>query len=294
VIRTQSVRAKVVEPGYGYVRISSFQERTVEDLVSKINELYKPGPLKGLVLDLRNDPGGLLNSAIGVAAAFLPARSLVVSTDGRTEDSRRKFIAAPEDYMRGHREDVLSRLPAAVKTVPMVVLVNNASASASEIVAGALQDHKRAVLLGARTFGKGSVQTIIPIRTDDNQPAAIKLTTARYFTPSGRSIQAKGIVPDLHVNDTPEGNFAGLTVREADLAHHLENDTAPANKAVAPKASPHGAATTPGPQAAAPQHRYEFGASDDFQLSQALNQLQGKPVALAKPRENVAESSAAK
>ncbi len=294
VIRTQSVRAKMIEPGYGYVRISSFQERTVDDLVAKVNELYKQGPLKGLVLDLRNDPGGLLHSAIGVAAAFLPARTLVVSTDGRTDDSRRRFIAAPEDYQRSRGEDVLGKLPREIKTVPLVVLVNNASASASEIVAGALQDQKRAVLIGAQTFGKGSVQTIIPIRTDGDQPAAIKLTTARYYTPSGRSIQAKGIAPDMLVDDTPEGNFAGLTVREADLAHHLENPTtpattpapAPAGAAAAPAAAPH-ATATPAPA----QRRYEFGSADDFQLRQALNQLQGKPVVTAKPSESVATSA---
>jgi carboxyl-terminal processing protease len=160
------------------------------------------------VLDLRNDPGGLLHSSVGVSAAFLPARALVVSTDGRNEEARRKFVAAQSDYQRGRGEDILARLPAEVKSVPMVVLVNGASASASEIVAGALQDHKRATVIGTPTFGKGSVQTIIPIRTDAQTPAAIKLTTARYYTPSGRSIQAKGIVPDLAVEDTPEGNFA--------------------------------------------------------------------------------------
>ncbi len=296
VIRTQSVKAKMIEPGYAFIRISSFQERTVEDLVAKINELYKQGPVKGLVLDLRNDPGGLLHAAIGVSAVFLPPRTLVVSTDGRTEDARRRFIAAPEDYQRGRGDDVLAKLPREIKTVPLVVLVNNASASASEIVAGALQDQKRALLIGAQTFGKGSVQTIIPIRTDGDQPAAIKLTTARYFTPSGRSIQAKGIVPDMAVDDTPEGNFAGLTVREADLAHHLENKAKPSDVTQAPAgastspAAPH--ATTAPP--AAPQRRYEFGSNDDFQLRQALNYLQGKPVVTAKPRESVAATAVTK
>jgi carboxyl-terminal processing protease len=160
------------------------------------------------VLDLRNDPGGLLHSAVGVSAAFLPQRALVVSTDGRNDDARRRFVAAPEDYLRGRGEDVLQRLPAQVKNVPMVVLVNGASASASEIVAGALQDHKRATIMGTQTFGKGSVQTIIPLRLE--RTGAIKLTTARYYTPSGRSIQAKGIVPDLTVDDTPEGQLLGL------------------------------------------------------------------------------------
>jgi carboxyl-terminal processing protease len=290
VIRVQSVRARMIEPGYGFIRISQFQERTVEDLARHINELYKNGPLKGLVLDLRNDPGGLLHAAVGVSAAFLPPRALVVSTDGRTEDARRRFIAAPEDYLRTRGDDVIAKLPREVKTVPLVVLVNNASASASEIVAGALQDHKRATVLGTQTFGKGSVQTIIPIRADGENPAAIKLTTARYYTPSGRSIQAKGIVPDLLVEDTPEGNFAGFSVREADLLRHLEDksDTqAPAKPTQpAPGAStaPHGAPSA----APAPARRYEFGSADDYQLKQAMNHLKGLPVEVAKTRESVA------
>jgi carboxyl-terminal processing protease len=187
------------------------------------------------VLDLRNDPGGLLHSAIGVSAAFLPKGALVVSTDGRMSDAKRRFVASPEDYQRGRGDDVLSRLPKEVKSVPMVVLVNGASASASEIVAGALQDHKRATVMGSQTFGKGSVQTIIPLRSDGDRPAAIKLTTARYFTPNGRSIQAKGIEPDLQVDDTAQGSFGGLQIREADLARHLED------KKVAPAAAGAGA-----------------------------------------------------
>jgi len=299
VIRVVSVRSRMIEPGYAFVRISQFQERTVEDLVKHVNELFRQGPVKGLVLDLRNDPGGLLHSAVGVSAAFLPANALVVSTDGRNDDARRKFVAAPQDYQRGRGEDVLSRLPKDVKNVPMVVLVNGGSASASEIVAGALQDHKRATVIGTQTFGKGSVQTIIPIRTDGETPAAIKLTTARYYTPSGRSIQAKGIVPDLAVEDTPEGNFAGFTVREADLARHLEEkkaDAAAGAAAPAPDASAAPASGTPvqPPTGAAPQRRYEFGSAEDFQLKQALNHLQGRAVDVAKQRDSVAAAPAAK
>jgi carboxyl-terminal processing protease len=286
VIRVQSVRSRMLEGGYGFVRISQFQERTVEDLVRHLNELYKGGPLKGLVLDLRNDPGGLLNAAVGVSAAFLPPRALVVSTDGRAADAQRRFIAAPEDYLRGRGEDVLARLPREVKTVPMVVLVNNASASASEIVAGALQDHKRATVIGTQTFGKGSVQTIIPIRVDGDAPAAIKLTTARYYTPSGRSIQAKGIVPDLQVDDTAEGSFASFTVREADLARHLEDRKTPAAGDTAAPAAPARES-----RASAPATRYEFGSPEDFQLRQALNHLQGKPVLTAKPSASVAANA---
>ena len=279
VIRVQSVKAKMVEPGFGFVRITNFQERTIEDLVARINELYKEAPLKGLVLDLRNDPGGLLNAAVGVSAAFLPQGTLVVSTDGRNEDSKRKFVASAQDYQRGRGEDPLQKLNQAARTVPLVVLVNNASASASEIVAGALQDNKRATLIGAQTFGKGSVQTVIPLRGTGDQPAAIKLTTARYYTPSGRSIQAKGVEPDLAVDDTPEGNFSSFTVREADLAHHLDNKTQPAATKDVP------AEKAEETKVKAPPKRYDFGSPEDFQLRQALNKLQGKPVITAKPKE---------
>ena len=172
--------------------------------------------MKGLVLDLRNDPGGLLYGAVAISAAFLPPKALVVSTDGRTEDARKKFYATNEDYLRGVKDDMMKNLPPAVKTVPMVVLVNGGSASASEIVAGALQDHKRATVIGTQTFGKGSVQTIMPLGNN----TAIKLTTARYYTPSGRSIQAKGITPDVIVE---EPGAAQARVREADLQRHLGN-----------------------------------------------------------------------
>jgi len=298
VIKVQSVRARVIEPGYAFVRVSQFQERTVEDLAKQINDLYKQGPLKGIVLDLRNDPGGLLHSAVGVSAAFLPRRALVVSTDGRTEDARRRFVAAPEDYLRGRSDDVVAKLPPEVKNVPLVVLLNGASASASEIVAGALQDHKRATLIGTQSFGKGSVQTIIPIANSSEGPAAIKLTTARYYTPSGRSIQAKGITPDLLVEDTPEGNFAGFSVREADLARHLE-DKKPVPGAGDAAAPANPAAATQNDQRQAnqakeqkEQRRYEFGSAEDFQLKQAMNHLKGLPVETAKAREAVAATAA--
>jgi carboxyl-terminal processing protease len=302
-IRVQSVKAKMIEDGYGYLRITQFQEETTADVVKHFDRLVKQAAeakgevkeLRGLVLDLRNDPGGLLHSAIGVSAAFLPPKALVVSTDGRTEDAKRKYVASPEDYARSHREDALKNLPAAAKTIPMVVIVNGGSASASEIVAGALQDHKRAVVIGTQTFGKGSVQTVLPLSNN----AAIKLTTARYYTPSGRSIQAKGIVPDLPVEDTPEGNFAGFTVREADLARHLEEKkgTAPQGAKPPVEATPtaptsSAAPAAPTAQPAVPQRRYEFGSTEDFQLKQALNHLQGRPVDVAKQRDNVAAAPA--
>jgi carboxyl-terminal processing protease len=219
-IRTQSVRSKVIEPGYAWIRLSQFQERTVEDFVTKMEQIYKQEPnLKGLVLDLRNDPGGLLDAAVAVSAAFLPENVTVVSTNGQLAESKFTYKASPEFYAR-RGADPLKRLPAALKTVPLVVLVNEGSASASEIVAGALQDYKRATIMGNQTFGKGSVQTVRPLGPD----TGLKLTTARYFTPSGKSIQATGIIPDVMVDDTLEGSpFAVLRTREADLEKHLNS-----------------------------------------------------------------------
>lgn len=276
VIKVQSVKSKLVEPGYGYVRVVQFQEQTAASLVQHLEKLVKQGDLKGLVLDLRNDPGGLLHGAVGVSAAFLPPKALVVSTDGRAEDAKRKYLAVPEDYLRGAREDFIRNVPASIKSVPMVVLVNGGSASASEIVAGALQDHKRAVVMGTQSFGKGSVQTILPL----NSNAAIKLTTARYFTPSGRSIQAKGIVPDIIVEETP-GGASRERVREADLDRHLGNgreaeppkvEVAPAPKKEPvpkvkdkPKAEPDDESKPP----------FEIAGKDDYQLAQAVNLLKG-------------------
>jgi carboxyl-terminal processing protease len=277
VIKVQSVRSKVIEPGYGYVRLTQFQELTVDNMVKALDNLNRQqGPLKGLVLDLRNDPGGLLHGAVGVSAAFLPPKALVVSTDGRTEDAKRKYIASAEDYMRGSRDDILQRLPAWAKTVPMVVLVNGGSASASEIVAGALQDHKRAVVMGTQTFGKGSVQSILPLTNN----TAIKLTTARYYTPAGRSIQAKGITPDLLVEETAEGDVTQFRVREADLTRHLSNDKDREEQPSVPK--PTDASANDRTKDRKP---IEFGSAEDYQLQQAMNHLKGKPVQLAKAKD---------
>lgn len=274
VIRVQSVRSKFIEPGYAYVRVTQFQELTVDNMAKALSNFDKQGPVKGLVLDLRNDPGGLLHGAVGVSAAFLPAKTLVVSTDGRTEDAKRKYIASPEDYVRGGRDDLISKLPAWVRTVPMVVLVNAGSASASEIVAGALQDHKRAIVMGTQTFGKGSVQSILPLTNN----TAIKLTTARYYTPAGRSIQAKGITPDLIVEETAEGDISSqFRVREADLTRHLSNDKDREDKPTVPK--PTDAAAIDKLKDRKP---IEFGSVEDFQLQQAMNQLKGQPVQVAK------------
>lgn len=208
VVKVKSVKSRILEKNYGYVRISSFQSGTGESLKEALASLKKEngGGLKGLVLDLRNNPGGVLNAAVEVSDAFLKS-GLIVYTEGRIENSEMRFNAAPDDLING---------------APMVVLINAGSASASEIVAGALQDQKRAVIMGEKSFGKGSVQTILPT----SNGAAVKLTTARYYTPSGRSIQAEGIEPDialenLKLESLDKAEFK--PVKEADLTHHLQN-----------------------------------------------------------------------
>ena len=282
-IKTQSVKGKVVEPGYAWIRLSQFQERTVDDFVRKVEEVYKQEPnLKGLVLDLRNDPGGLLDAAVAISAAFLPENVTVVSTNGQLADSKATYKASPDYYQRRGGGDPLKRLPAALKTVPLVVLVNEGSASASEIVAGALQDHKRATIMGSQTFGKGSVQTVRPLGPD----TGIKLTTARYYTPSGKSIQAKGIVPDVMIDESAEGNiFAALRMREADLDKHLASGQGEEKKDEAREKAREDArkrleeeAKKPGAERKTP----EFGSDKDFQLTQALNQLKGRTVVVSK------------
>ena len=287
VIRVKSVKARMLEPGYGLIRVTQFQEHTGENLVTALNDLYKQagGEMKGLVLDLRGNPGGLLNSAVAVSAAFLPKNALVVYTDGRTEDAKMRLTAVKENYVRGaFRDDYLSKVPAAAKTVPLVVLVNGASASASEIVAGALQDHQRATIVGTQTFGKGSVQTILPL--PNNQ--AVKLTTARYYTPGGRSIQAKGIAADIVVED----EATRVLLREADLQHHLSEEEDKSIPGAGPsKRKPRDqiiAGPAAGQSAAAPvkavakpdeaKARDPNAKKEDVQLNAAVNHLKGLPV----------------
>jgi carboxyl-terminal processing protease len=282
-IKTVSVKGKVIEPGYGWIRLSQFQERTVDDFARKVEEIYRAEPnLKGMVLDLRNDPGGLLDAAVAISAAFLPENVTVVSTNGQLAESKFIYKAAPEFYQRRSGADPLKRLPAALKNVPLVVLVNEGSASASEIVAGALQDHKRATILGSQTFGKGSVQTVRPLGPD----TGLKLTTARYYTPNGTSIQARGIIPDVLVDETAEGNiFAALRTRESDLEKHLGSGQGPEVKDPAREKAREEALKRAEEEARKPpQDRKmpEFGSDKDFQLVQALNQLKGRPVLVSK------------
>ena len=289
-IQTQSVKAKVVEPGYAWLRVSQFQEPTVSDLAKKLSTIYAQDPnLKGLVLDLRNDPGGVLPGAIGVSAAFLPKDAVIVSTKGQIPASNMTYYAS-EAYATRTVGDQLLKLPEAVKNVKMVVLVNTGSASASEIVAGALQDYKRAAIMGSKTFGKGSVQTIQNLSDD----TAVKLTTARYYTPNDRSIQAKGIVPDLLVDEYADGDGMNeFRMRESDLQKHLTNDKdKSANASTKPKVDE----MEEEMRAAAQEKKrkpLEYGIKDDFQLAQALNYLKDKQVQLSKDSADAGKPSVA-
>jgi carboxyl-terminal processing protease len=247
IIKVKSVKHKTLEPGYGYVRISTFQQRTSEGLNKAIEQLKKDNndKLSGLVLDLRNNPGGLLNAAVDVSDAFI-TKGLIVYTDGRIPDSKQEFNAKPRDLLEG---------------APLVVLVNGGSASASEIVAGALQDHHRAVILGTKTFGKGSVQTVMPL-TDKT---AVKMTTARYFTPSGRSIQAEGIVPDItieRVKITAINNTGFKPLSERDLSKHISNGNGKTDTDTSEKVTDKEISSVP-------------LAVTDYALSEALNLLKG-------------------
>lgn len=248
VIRVNSVRARTLEPGYGYLRISSFQANTGRDLRQELDRLSEENDykLKGVVMDLRNNPGGVLNAAVEVSDLFLD-KGLIVYTEGRIKNSDLKFNARPLNVVRD---------------LPIVILVNEGSASASEIVAGALQDHDRAVIVGQQTFGKGSVQTILPMADE----AAVKLTTARYFTPSGRSIQASGITPDIIIDklavERVEEDGNGI-VKEADLSGHLEN-TKPEEETDAEVAEDE-----------KPQTEKRRLSITDYELYEALNILKG-------------------
>ncbi|HED18818.1 MAG TPA: S41 family peptidase [Gammaproteobacteria bacterium] len=246
IIKVKSVKARMLEDGFGYVRISQFQSKTAENMVDSVQKLKKEagGSLKGMVLDLRNNPGGVLNGAVAVSDAFLK-KGLIVYTEGRVNDSKLRFNATPDDIL---------------DSAPLVVLVNRGSASASEIVSGALQDHRRAIIVGSQTFGKGSVQTILPL----SNGTAVKLTTARYYTPSGRSIQAEGIVPDIKLDQVRvsavERTFE--PIKEADLSRHLINGNGKKEKKKTDKD-------------AGKEKQEKPLAQTDYQLYEALNLLKG-------------------
>ena len=238
IIRIDSVtRREILEPGFGYIRVSQFQTRTPKDVSKAIDFLLEESDdqLQGLILDLRNNPGGVLNSAVGMADLFLDD-GLIVYTEGRSSAADLRFEATSSQR---------------VADVPIVILVNNGSASASEIVAGALQDHKRALIMGGQTFGKGSVQTILPLKNG----SAVKLTTAMYYTPNGRSIQAEGITPDIRLDNVRLSEVEGNNFpTEADLRGHLENDNAAQREIERPSTDL---------------------LKEDYQLYEALNILKG-------------------
>ncbi len=258
VIKVRSVRSRMLEPGFGYIRLAQFQAPSGDEMLKELRELKQAagGSLKGLVLDLRNNPGGILGGAVAVADAFLES-GRIVYTEGRIRDSELEFSAKPPDLL---------------DHAPLVVLVNEGSASASEIVAGALQDSGRAVIMGRATFGKGSVQTILPM----NNHAALKLTTARYFTPSGRSIQAEGIKPDIIIDKltlTAAKSNATEIIKESNLDRHLAN---PIN-GEPPKAAPADSGNTADKdQAAAGEKPTDKPLAErDYELYEALNLLKG-------------------
>ena len=273
-IKTKSVKAKLVEPNYAYIRITQFQERTGEDLAKALKKLRIENKFafNGIILDMRNNPGGLLNSSVAVSAAFLKQGDLVVYTEGRAPDSKMNLTTAPENFIISgdEKNNFLKDLPVDIKDTPMVVLINNGSASASEIVAGALQDHKRALIVGTRSFGKGSVQSILPMMNG----TAIKLTTARYFTPNGRSIQGKGIVPDIIVED----GMGELAIREADLNNSLSNpedNITDAKETKSDLKEVKDGPTGDGSEALRNFKPTKFGEKDDKQFVEALNILKG-------------------
>jgi carboxyl-terminal processing protease len=292
-IKVQSVKAKFIEPGIAYVRITSFQERTIPDLAKKLNELAGENPqLKGLVLDLRNNGGGLLQGAVGVSAAFLPTDTLIVSTKGQTEEAKQVFKSTFDNYRLSENNDALAQLSPVFKKVPLVVLVNAFSASASEIVAGALQDHKRATIIGKTTFGKGSVQTVRPLSAD----SALKLTTAYYYTPTGKSIQAFGIKPDIAVDQNAEGDPDDVLItREIDSEKHLKNKQSSEEKLIKDREQRRleelqrieelNAKKTPEEKEKDRKKRpAEFGSAEDFMLTQAAAYLKGQPIKKSKSR----------
>ena len=286
-IKVQSIKAKIVDNNIAWVRITSFQERTIPDLAKKLAELANKDPkLKGLVLDLRNNGGGLLQGAVGVAAAFLPPGAVIVSTKGQAPDSKQVFNAVPAMYKLNESGDPLDEVPPLFKKIPMVVLVNAYSASASEIVAGALQDFKRATIIGKTTFGKGSVQTVRPLSND----SALKITTAYYYTPNGRSIQAFGIKPDIPVDQNKDGDPDDVLItREIDSEKHLRNKQSSEEALIKDREKrrlqelqlieERNAKKTPEEREKDKSKRPpEFGSNDDFMLQQAVAFLSGQTV----------------
>jgi carboxyl-terminal processing protease len=252
-MHNDTVRAAMAAPGVAWIRVTEFGNATGTDLVAALKRLDAQGAPRGLILDLRNDGGGLVSSAVAVGGAFLPAGSPLFTARGRDADAEAKVSVNPRYYRAANEEDVLASLPAWTRTVPLTVLVNGASASAAELLAGALQDNHRAAIVGSQTFGKGSIQSVVPLDEDEG----IKFTVARYFTPGGHEIQARGVTPDLVVQ-AARGADAEPQLREADLANHL------------PPTQQTAGAT---PRRAVPESARMFGTRDDKALQAAVKLL---------------------
>jgi carboxyl-terminal processing protease len=298
-ILVKSVKYTILDKDYAYIRITNFQSDTITELVAALNDVYKKNnALKGLILDLRDDPGGLLQAAVGVTGAFIPQNSLVVYTKGRAPDTNQKFYVMPKYYNLSDstaNNDILAKVPQIFKSLPIVVLVNQGSASASEIVSGALQDYKRGKIVGTKTFGKGSVQSVIPLSGE----TAVKLTTALYYTPRGRSIQAKGIKPDIIVQNEYSDLYDSWDLSEAALDKHIDNPThvvsVTKDKDNTPIITPPKQIKTEAELKARLKEQISkrpkvtkpslaiVDLKNDFQLQWALNIIQGKPLPSGKP-----------
>jgi len=278
-IKNPSIKFKLSNQDYPYLRITQFQENTGVDLAKNLKLISEKnkGPLKGLVIDLRNNPGGMVSSAVAVAAAFLEKDKLIVYSDGKTNNAKMKLFANPYNYVEGgEKNDYFKDISEEYKKIPIVVLVNNGSASAAEIVAGALQDHKRAVILGTQTFGKGTIQQLFPLKSG----SAIKITIAKYYTPNGKSIQAKGILPDYIAEDPSDlSDTPANKTFESSYKNHLENEK-----------NNNGQETTAKIVKLSEQNKkifsdkssFESGTKTDYQYVEAIQLLQGKALDIEK------------
>ena len=278
-IKNPSIKFKLSTQDYPYLRITQFQENTGVDLAKNLKLISEKnkGPLKGLVIDLRNNPGGMVSSAVAVAAAFLEKDKLIVYSDGKTNNAKMKLFANPYNYVEGgEKNDYFKDISEEYKKIPIVVLVNNGSASAAEIVAGALQDHKRAVILGTQTFGKGTIQQLFPLKSG----SAIKITIAKYYTPNGKSIQAKGILPDYITEDPSDlSDTPANKTFESSYKNHLENEK-----------NNNGQETTAKIVKLSEQNKkifsdkssFESGTKTDYQYVEAIQLLQGKALDIEK------------
>jgi carboxyl-terminal processing protease len=278
-IKNPSIKFKLSNQDYPYLRITQFQENTGIDLAKNLKLISEKnkGPLKGLVIDLRNNPGGMVSSAVGVAAAFLEKDKLIVYSDGKTNNAKMKLFANPYNYVEGgEKNDYLKDISEEYKKIPIVVLVNNGSASAAEIVAGALQDHKRAIILGTQTFGKGTIQQLFPLKTG----SALKITIAKYYTPSGKSIQAKGILPDYiaedpsDISDTPVAKTF-----ESSYKNHLENEKDNIDQETSAKIVK---LSEQNKKLFSDKSSFEAGTKADYQYVKAIHLLQGQTLDIEK------------